>query len=42
LGSGGVESLADLLRTFNHQQGVEVAYEGIPQDGTVDAAQVMR
>jgi len=27
LGSGRVESLADLLRAFNHQQGVEVAYK---------------
>ena len=26
LGSGRVESLADLLRAFNHQNGVEVAY----------------
>ena len=27
LGSGRVESLADLLRAFNHQNGVEVAYK---------------
>jgi len=27
LASGRVESLADLLRAFNHQQGVEVAYK---------------
>ena len=27
LGSGRVESLADLLRAFNHQHGVEVAYK---------------
>ena len=27
LGSGRVESLADLLRAFNHQQGGEVAYK---------------
>lgn len=27
LGSGRVESLADLLRAFNHQQGVTVAYK---------------
>jgi hypothetical protein len=27
LGQGRVESLADLLRTFNHQQGVTVAYK---------------
>ena len=27
LGSGRVESLADLLHTFNHQNGVEVAYK---------------
>ncbi len=27
LGSGRVESRADLLRAFNHQHGVEVAYK---------------
>lgn len=27
LGSGRVESIADLLRAFNHQNGVEVAYK---------------
>ncbi len=27
LGSGRVESLADVLRAFNHQHGVEVAYK---------------
>ena len=27
LGSGRVESLADLLRAFNHQNGVDVAYK---------------
>ena len=27
LGSGHVESLADLLRAFNHQNGVDVAYK---------------
>ena len=27
LGSGRVESLVDLLRAFNHQNGVEVAYK---------------
>ena len=27
LGGGRVESLADLLRAFNHQNGVEVAYK---------------
>ena len=27
LGSGRVDSLADLLRAFNHQNGVDVAYK---------------
>ena len=35
LGSGRVESLADLLRAFNHQNGVEIAYKAFYNRGVI-------